>query len=105
MIYYEFRYYHNYSNNFYVYNLQGNILKKITLVEENTIGIIDYNENLTYFTNLLVKLLDTKVKIKKYKSFKSLTEDLNQNTIQFAMLPENNLLNSALGLYEYKGIM
>ena len=88
---------------FIVYNLQGNIVKKITLVEDNTIGIIDYNENLSYFTNLLVKLLDTKVKIKKYKSFKSLIEDLNQNTIQFAVLPENNLVDSALGLSEYKG--
>ena len=88
---------------FIVYNLQGNIVKKITLVEDNTIGIINYNENLSYFTNLLVKLLDTKVKIKKYKSFKSLIEDLNQNTIQFAVLPENNLVDSALGLSEYKG--
>ena len=88
---------------FIVYNLQGNIVKKITLVEDNTIGIIDYNENLSYFTNLLVKLLDTKVKIKKYKSFKSLIEDLNKNTIQFAVLPENNLVDSALGLSEYKG--
>ena len=88
---------------FIVYNLQGNIVKKITLVEDNTIGIINYNENLSYFTNLLVKLLDTKVKIKKYKSFKSLIEDLNKNTIQFAVLPENNLVDSALGLSEYKG--
>ena len=88
---------------FIVYNLQGNIVKKITLVEDNTIGIIDYNENLSYFTNLLVKLLDTKLKVKKYNSFRSLIEDLNQNTIQFAVLPENNLVDSALGLSEYKG--
>lgn len=85
-----------------VYSLQGNIFKKITLIEDNTIGIIDYNENLSYFTNILVKLLDTKLKIKKYKSFEGLTEDLNKNTIQFAVLPENNLVDSALGLSEYK---
>ena len=87
---------------FIVYKLQGNIFKKITLVESNVIGIIDSNENLSYFINLLVKLLDINFKIKKYNSFDVLTDDLNKNKIQFAVLPENNLVNSALGLSEYK---
>ena len=87
---------------FIVYKLQGNIFKKITLVESNVIGIIDSNENLSYFINLLVKLLDINLKIKKYNSFDVLTDDLNKNKIQFAVLPENNLVNSALGLSEYK---
>ena len=85
-----------------IYKLQTNIFKKITLVEDNTIGIINYNENLSYFLNLLINLLDTKLNVKKYNSFKSLTEDLNSNKIQFAILPENTLLDSGLGLSDYK---
>ena len=87
---------------FIVYYLQGNIFKKITISEENTIGIIDYNQNLNYFLDLLINLLDIDLKVKKYSSFESVTEDLNSNKIQFAILPESNLLNSVLGLYEYK---
>ena len=87
---------------FIVYNLQGNIFKEITIVEDNVIGIVDHNNNLNYFINLLIKLLDIKLKVKMYKSFSSLVEDLNKNKIQFAVLPENNLVDSALGLSEYK---
>jgi len=85
-----------------IYKLQGNIFKKIIVAENNTIGIINNNENLSYFLNLLINLLDTKLKVKKYDSFKHLTEDLNNNKIQLAIMPENNLVDSGLGLSDYK---
>ena len=82
---------------------QKNLFKKIIIKETNTIGIIENNFNIQYFIVLFLKLLDKDlINIKKYDSYKSLLIDLNNNTIQFGLLPENNLMESTLGLSGYK---
>ena len=84
-----------------LYTIQSDIFKKITYINNYTIGITN-NITINRFTTLFLKLLDTTITIKYYKTDKKLLEDLNNNTIDFGITNENNVLESQLGLNSYK---
>jgi len=83
-----------------LYNIQGNIFKQITYVNEYIIGITN-NSNIKKFMELLLNILDLKLKIKIYDTNKEMLNDLNNHKINFAITNENNLLESSLGLNNY----
>jgi hypothetical protein len=83
-----------------LYNIQSNIFKKITYIEEYTLGITN-NNNITKFLQLFLQLTDLKINIKKYSDSSKLLEDVNNNTIDFAITNEDNLMDSHLGLNSF----
>ena len=83
-----------------LYNIQGNIFKKITYVNEYIIGITN-NSNIKKFMELFLNILDLKLKVKIYDTNKEMLNDLNNHKINFAITNENNLLESSLGLNNY----
>ena len=83
-----------------LYNIQGNIFKKITYVNEYIIGITN-NSNIKQFMDLLLNILDLKLKVKIYDTNKEMLNDLNNHKINFAITDENNVLESSLGLNNY----
>ena len=84
-----------------LYTIQSDIFKKITYINNYTIGITN-NITINRFTTLFLKLLDTPITIKYYKTDTKLLDDLNNNIIDFGITNENNVLESQLGLNSYK---
>ena len=88
-----------------LYNIQGNIFKKITYINEYIIGITD-NSNIKKFMELFLNILDKKIKLKVkiYDTNKEILTDLNDHKINFAITNENNVLESILGLNSYSDL-
>ena len=83
-----------------LYNIQGDIFKKITYVNEYIIGVTD-NVNIKKFMELFLNVLDIKLKVKIYDDSKKMLTDLNEHKINFAITNENNILESSLGINNY----
>ena len=83
-----------------LYNVQSNIFKTITYTEEYNLGITN-NNNIQKFVQLFLPLTDLKINIKKYSDSTKLLEDVNNNTIDFAITNEDNLMDSHLGLNSF----
>ena len=83
-----------------LYNIQSNIFTKITYTNEYTLGITN-NNNVIRFTRLFLQLTDLKINIKNYSDSSKLLEDVNNNTIDFAITNEDNLMDSHLGLNSF----
>ena len=83
-----------------LYNIQSDIFKTITLIEEYTIGITN-NNNIKKFIKLFLPLTNLKINIKKYSDSIKLLEDVNNNTIDFAITNEDNLIDAHLGLNSF----
>lgn len=88
-----------------LYNIQGNIFKKITYVNEYIIGIPN-NNNIKKFIELFLNILDKeiKLKLKIYNTNKEMLKDLNDHKINFAITNENNVLESILGINSYSDL-
>jgi len=86
-----------------LYNIQGNIFKKITYVNEYIVGITD-NNNIKKITELFLNILDLKLKVKIYDTNKEMLIDLNNHKINFAITNENNVLESILGINSYSDL-
>ena len=89
-----------------LYNIQGNIFKKITYVNEYIIGIPNNNNNIKKFIELFLNILDKeiKLKVKIYNTNKEMLKDLNEHKINFAITNENNVLESILGINSYSDL-
>ena len=83
-----------------LYNIQSNIFKTITYTEEYTIGITN-NNNIKKCVELFLPLTDLNINIKQYSDSTKLLEDVNNNTIDFAITNEDNLMDSHLGLNSF----
>jgi TRAP-type uncharacterized transport system substrate-binding protein len=88
-----------------LYNIQGNIFKKITYINEYIIGITN-NNNIKKFMELFLNILDKKLKLKVkiYDTNKEMLMDLNDHKINFAITNENNVLESILGINSYSDL-
>ena len=87
-----------------LYNIQGNIFKKITYVNEYIIGITDNNNNIKKFMELFLNILDVKITVKIYDTNKEMLTDLNDHKINFSITNENNVLESILGINSYSDL-
>ena len=83
-----------------LYNIQSNIFKTITYTEEYTLGITN-NNNIKKFVELFLPLTDLNINIKHYSDSTKLLEDVNNNTIDFAITNEDNLMDAHLGLNSF----
>ena len=83
-----------------LYNIQSNIFKRITYTEKYTLGITN-NANITKFIQLFLPLTGININIKKYSDSTKLLEDVNNNTIDFAITNEDNLMDAHLGLNRF----
>ena len=88
-----------------LYNIQSNIFNKITYYNKYSIGVIN-NINIVKFTNILLKLVNTKlvnksINIKIYENNEDLLNDINSNKIEFGICNEIDVIDSTLGLNKY----